>query len=92
MEEKTSDFVKRLEGKSDNELVDFIASEMPTKRDSAKALLDIRMKIALQNLTHEIQDSNLKTEKYNQNLANLTKWILVLTVVMTLATIIAVFK
>lgn len=90
--EKISDFVNKLELKSDNELIDYIASEMPTKRDGAKAVLDKRLKFALQDLTKKIRENNLKTEKYNQALAVLTKWILILTAIMTLTTVIAIFK
>ena len=89
MDEKyPSNFVKELNEKSDNELIDFISLNVPTKRECAKAILDKRVKESLQHLTGVIQENNTKAEKYNLTLSRLTKWILWLTALMTIATII----
>jgi len=94
--EYLSTLAKNLSEKSDTELVDLIAdtpsSEYVNKIETAKAILDKRMKRSLQYLTEVIQKSNTSAEKYNKMLAKLTKWILLLTIVITVATIISIVK
>ncbi len=94
--EFSSKIAKELNKKSDTELIDTIAdmpsSEYVNKIEAAKSILDKRMKRSLQYLTEVIKYNNSTTEKYNKTLANLTKWILILTIVMTIATIISILK
>lgn len=94
--EYLSKISKELNEKSDTELIDLIA-DTPTRNfenkiETAKALLDKRTKIVIQYLTEVIQKSNEKTDTYNKRLAKLTIWILILTIVMTVATIVSIFK
>lgn len=74
--------------KSDADLIECMSILDPSKREYIKAILDKRMRDSLQYLTGVIQKNNIDTEKYNNTLARLTKWILLLTAVMTFATII----
>lgn len=91
-QENFSNFIEELEKKSDNELANFLILEQSSKRDAVKAILDSRMIKSMQQLTKIIGENNIKTEKYNNSLTNLTRWIFILTMVMTLATIISIFK
>lgn len=87
---------KELCVKSDTELIDTIAetpsSEYVNKIEAAKAILDKRMKKSIQYLTEVIEKNNSVTEKYNNTLTKLTKWILIFTVAMTIATLILLSK
>lgn len=77
-----------LNKKSDVELIESISILDPSKREYIKAILDNRMKKSLRYLTEVIQKNNTETEKYNNTLSRLNRWILLLTAVMTIATII----
>lgn len=92
--EYLSDLAKELNKKSDTELVDLIAetpsSEYVNRIEASKAILDKRLKIVLQYLTEIIKKNNESTVKYNEILRKLTTWILIFTVVMTVATIASV--
>jgi hypothetical protein len=79
---------KSLNEKSDFELIENLTISDSSKRDYAKAILDKRMKESLRFLTEVIQKNNTSAEKYNKTLARLTRWILWLTAIMSIATII----
>ena len=93
MERETfSNFITEIDNKSDEELANFLAAEQPSKRDAIKSIFDTRVIKNLQKLSKTIEENNLKTEKYNNILTKLTRWIFIFTVVMTIATIISLFK
>ncbi|MEA2088393.1 MAG: hypothetical protein U9O55_00950 [Patescibacteria group bacterium] len=86
--EYQSDSNNSLNKKSDEELIKDLLILDSSKRDYTKAILDKRMKDSLEYLTKVIKKSNDSTEKYNVILARLTRWILWLTAIMTITTII----
>ena len=90
--ENFSNFIEKLEKKPDNDLAEFLITEQPSKRDAVKAILDSKIIKNIQQLIKTIEENNIKTKKYNDVLTKLTRWIFILTVVMTLATIISIFK
>ena len=94
--EHLSILAKDLNEKSDTELVDLIAetpsSEYINKIEAAKSILDKRMKKSLQYLTEVIEKNNSSSEKYNKTLARLTRWILFLTVIITIVTVVSILK
>lgn len=90
--ENFSEFIKTIENKSDEELADYLLTEHHSKRDAIKALLDSKVIKNIKLLTKTIEKNNLKTEKYNDVLTKLTRWIFIFTVVMTIATIISLLK
>jgi len=89
-QENFEDFIEKIETKSDNELANFLMLKEPSIRDAVKTILDSKMIKSLRQLTKVIEENNIKTGKYNITLSNLTKCILVLTGLMTLATIISI--
>ena len=71
---------KEYNEKSDTELIDLIATEPSAViQETAKALLDKRLKKTIQFLIEVIQDNNEATAKYN-------KWIVKLTIVIAILT------
>jgi len=87
-----TEFIKSLDNKSDDELAEFLLTEQSSKRDAIQAILNSKNIRSIQQLTKTIEENNNKTEKYNAILTKLTWLIFIFTVVMTIATIISVFK
>ncbi|MBU1164894.1 hypothetical protein KKA15_05040 [Patescibacteria group bacterium] len=90
--ETLENFIEKLDEKTEIEIANFLNASQDSKRDSIKAILDSRIIKNLQQLTKTIEENNIKTENYNTTLTKLTKWIFIFTVVMTIATIISLFK
>lgn len=90
--ETLDNFIKELEVKTDMEISDFMNVRPPSERDAIKAILDSKIIKNLQELSGTIKESNVKTERYNNTLTKLTWLIAIFTVVMTIATIISLFK
>ena len=84
--EYLSNSAKNYNKKSDTELIDFICNNHPVQGEGAKSILDKRTKMSLQHLTRVIEKNNINSEKYNSSLEILTKYILFLTVMMTIIT------
>ncbi len=90
--EYLSDRAKYFNEKSDTELIDHIADYDYHQIEGAKAILDKRLKRTIQYLTEVIQKSNEATEIYNERLERLTRWILILTMIITFVTLVNIFK
>lgn len=84
---------KEYNEKSDTELIDLISTEPSAIiQETAKAILDKRLKRSIQYLTEIIKENNKIAGEYNDKIAKLTTWILSFTIVMVIATIISVVK
>ncbi len=90
--EFTTPRAKEYSEKSDTELVDIISDNgSDIVQGTTRAILDLRLKKAIQFLTEVIEKNNEEMKTYNRKLNKLTFWILFFTVVMAILAIINIF-
>ena len=83
---------KEYNEKSDTELIDLIANEpSAVVQETAKAILDKRLKKVIQFLTEVIQENNQTTGRYNKWIIGLTISIAILTFLMLIGLIIQIW-
>lgn len=84
---------KEYNEKSDVELIELLdtGTLMDWQRDSIKALLDKRTKIAIHDLTSIIKRNNEVTDKYNNKLVLLTRAITILTFFLVVGLVIQIY-
>ena len=82
-----SELAEEYNEKSDTELVDVISDLGANRTETAQVLLELRLKKSLQFLTEVTQKNNSEMEIYNKKLTRLTFWLLILTLIMTVATL-----
>ncbi|KPJ56107.1 hypothetical protein AMJ49_05715 [Parcubacteria bacterium DG_74_2] len=83
---------KEYNKKSDTELIDLIATEPSAiVQETAKAILDKRLKRVIQFLTEVIENNNKTTVEYNKRITALTIAIAILTFMMLIGLIIQIW-